>query len=190
MIFRAGRTGFFRKVILLVALLWGCGSANANAARVADEEALKAAYLYNFAKFVEWPASFDGGEGPIELCIWSEDALDAPFAKIQGRSAQNREIHVKQFAALPESRLACHILFISQSPEHETVAEVMAALGDLPVLTVSDREDFVANGGMIEFKNVAQHIKFIVNIGASRTAGLTISAFLLQLALEVRDSGK
>lgn len=173
----------WQRLLLLLLLV---GSSAASAARVADEQALKAAYLYNFAKFVEWPGIAEGA--PLRLCIYGEDDIEAPFQKIQGRSAQNRTIEVALIAAGTGPENNCEILFISRATDEITYRTILQLLNGKPVLTVSDIDDFASQGGMIEFRSVGEHIKFVVNIAASRQAQLSISAFLLQLALEVRGA--
>ncbi len=170
----------------LFVLFLALGGASAGATRVAEEQALKAAYLYNFAKFVEWPG--ERNDAPLRLCVLGEQSLSAPFQKIQGRSAQNRTIEVALVVAEGFAGGDCEILFISREAGDDAFRQVLGMLDGKPVLTVSDIDDFASQGGMIEFRNVGEHIKFVVNITASRDAQLSISAFLLQLALEVRGT--
>lgn len=178
--------GVMLRWFLLLLLFWEGAVRAASEPRVANEEALKAAYLYNFAKFVEWPEGSLGQQ--LRLCVHGEEQLHTAFTRIQGRSAQKRQIEVVLLdPAVGTHGQACEILFISRRRGSEGLAEVLEPLSGLPVLTVSDLDQFADRGGMIEFRNVGQHIKFVVNIAASRHSGLSISAFLLQLALEVRE---
>ncbi len=175
-------TKAFWQLTMLLALVIS-GSATGSA-RVAEEQALKAAYLYNFAKFVEWPGHAEGE--PLRLCVYGMERLGAPFEKIRGRTAHSRPIDVALVTGEAPSGVRCEILFISREAGEAADVGVIDLLAGQPVLTVSDIEGFSNRGGMIEFRNVGEHIKFVVNIGASRDANLIISAFLLQLALEVQ----
>lgn len=156
--------------------------------RVAEEYTLKAAYLYNFAKFVAWPAAAWEGMDSINLCIYGSDPFGAALEKLKSRKAQSRSISINLLGnVLPENG-QCHILFVSQDHSSDW-AELQARLADDPVLTVSDMEGFIAKGGMVGFVNLAQRIKFEINLAASKRTGLSISSFLLKLAMKVRGSG-
>lgn len=170
--------------LLVIILLLQAGVAGGET-RVAEEYTLKAAYLYNFAKFVQWPEGAKAEGDPIRVCVLGEDPFGAGLDKIRGRKAQNREITVARMSDLPKGAPpACDILFVTES-EARAVDNLVASLADYPILTVSDTEEFVQRGGMIGFRNIEQRIKFEINIAASDRARLTISSFLLQLALAV-----
>ncbi len=171
-------------MLLAVALMLQAALAGGET-RVAEEYTLKAAYLYNFAKFVQWPKEVKPAGDPIRVCVLGDDPFGPGLDKIRGRKAQNREITVARMQSLPDADAPpCDILFVTAS-EKGGVEKLVARLARHPVLTVSDIDGFVKRGGMIGFLNVEQRIKFEVNIAASDTANLTISSFLLQLALAV-----
>lgn len=156
--------------------------------RVAEEYTLKAAYLYNFAKFVVWPAASWEGVDSINLCVYGSDPFGEALDKLRSRKAQSRQISINMLGeALPEPG-QCHILFVGRDHSSDW-PELQARLSAEPVLTVSDMDGFIAKGGMVGFVNLSQRIKFEINLAASKGAGLSISSFLLKLALNVRGSG-
>lgn len=153
---------------------------------VGDLEAkVKAAYIFNFTKFVDWPGA-EGGMGgePIRICIVGNDPVRVPLEELSGREAKGRPlkiVRVKDASALS----SCHILFVSRA-ERQQVAQILERLQGMPVLTVSDIPQFAQQGGVIGF--VAEHnrIRIEINQRAARQAGLKISARLLEVARMVR----
>jgi hypothetical protein len=151
----------------------------------AGEYDVKAAYLYNFGKFVRWPVNEARHENTFEICVAGEDpfrgALDAVLkdAVIGSRKVQQR--HVTASADIP----GCHILFFSESLQAQAEALLVSLQGD-DVLTVSDIPQFVNRGGMIQFVRRGGRVRFEVNLLAAQDAGLTLSADLLRVASAVR----
>jgi YfiR/HmsC-like len=150
---------------------------------------VKAVYLYNFGKFVEWPPSAaSSNSNTFSLCVLGNDpfgaALDRTVAgeKIAGRKAVARRI------SKPQEAQDCQILFISAS-ENERLKPILQALAGRPVLTVSDMPEFCLRGGMIQFELEGNRVRFQVNLGAARSAALSLSSELLKVATAVKDSG-
>lgn len=156
--------------------------------RVAEEYTLKAAYLYNFAKFVVWPSAGWDGLDSINLCVYGTDPFGEALEKLRSRKAQGRSISVNLLGETVPGQGQCHILFISKDHSSDW-PELQSRLEGEPVLTVSDMDGFIAKGGMVGFVNLSQRIKFEINLAASKGAGLSISSFLLKLALKVRGTG-
>lgn len=156
--------------------------------RVAEEYTLKAAYLYNFAKFVVWPSAVWDGLDSINLCVFGSDPFGEALDKLRSRKAQSREISVNLLGDVFPEKGQCHILFVSRDHSAEWAALHAHLAGD-PVLTVSDMDGFIARDGMVGFVNLSQRIKFEINLAASKGAGLSISSFLLKLAMNVREPG-
>ncbi len=158
----------------------------------ADEYEIKAAFLYNFLRFVDWPEdAFDGPDEPFRIGILGVDPfgeiLDAVVADrtIDGRSV---EVNRGRMVDLIES----HLLFVSDS-EAEVVEYIVNALHDHPyhpVLTVSDIDGFAERGGIIEFYFRDQRIAFRVNVSASERNRLEMSSRLLSLATVVYESSR
>jgi hypothetical protein len=152
----------------------------------ASEFQVKAAYLYNFGRFVQWPdeSGSDRGES-FEICVLGADpfgqALDATLAggTIAGKSVMAKRI------AKPQDVDSCRILFISSSEESH-LKEDLAALDKTRVLTVSDIPRFSERGGMIGFILEGNRVRFDVNLDSAHGAGLTLSSELLRVATNVR----
>jgi hypothetical protein len=153
-----------------------------------SEYQVKAAYLYNFSRFIEWPArpSAESSE-PFAICVLGKD----PFGSIldttvsgQGTGAQSP---VAKRLTKPEDALGCQILFVGASEESH-LKEILSVLGKASVLTVSDIPRFSERGGMIEFVLKGDRVRFEVNLTNAVNAGLAVSSDLLKVALAVRKN--
>lgn len=160
------------------------GACLANAQAVGEYE-LKAAFLYNFARFVEWPAqAFKEPGDPIKVCILGQNPFGSALDKtLQGKLASGRPFVVEQ---IPDPRHAsgCQILFVSLSEQKRVHAILAAATPG--VLTVGDRGGFAEQGGVVDFKLEDDRIRFEINVTAAVKQGLHVSAKLLSLAKIVR----
>ena len=152
------------------------------------EYQVKAAYLYNFGRFVEWPAKLTTtNTGPFTICVLGEDpfgpALDTTLA---GETIGNQKVAARRISSLQES-VNCQILFISSS-EAKRLNKIIEALDKSAILTVSDIPQFSQRHGMIQFVLEENRIRFEVNLTATQRAGLTLSSELLKVATAVRKS--
>jgi hypothetical protein len=146
----------------------------------ASEYQVKAVFLYNFAQFVEWPATPDS-QKPVIIGILGEDRLGAVLDEtVRGERLGLRPFEIVRYRQLTGID-TCNILFISRS-ENERVAQILAALGNRPILTVSDGDDFADRGGMIQFVNDKNRIRLRINLEAAQAATVTISSKLLRVA--------
>ncbi len=152
----------------------------------ANEFEVKAAYLYNFGRFVEWPDGNAAAKNEsFEICVLGADpfgrTLDATLATgtIGGKSVAAKRI------SKPEEVDSCRILFISSSEESH-LKEVLAALDKASVLTVSDIPRFSERGGMIGFVLDGNRVRFDVNLASAQGARLTMSSELLKVATSVK----
>jgi YfiR/HmsC-like len=152
----------------------------------ASEFQVKAAYLYNFGRFVEWPDENPSDKSqPFEICVLGTDpfgpTLDATLASetIGGKSVAAKRI------SKPQDVDSCRILFISSSEESH-LKEVLSALDKSSVLTVSDIPRFSQRGGMIGFILDGGRVRFDVNLASAQGARLTLSSELLKVATNVR----
>lgn len=167
-------------------LLWtlcvALGSGLAAQSEPAPEYRLKAVFLFNFAQFVEWPASaFPQPDSPLVIGVLGEDPFGAYLDEtVQGETVNNRPLTVRRFRRVEEVG-ACHILFVSR-PEQGRLGAILDSLKDRSVLTVSDAEGFASRGGMIGFVTEQNRIRLRVNLEAARAANLTISSKLLRPA--------
>ena len=179
-----------RRWLLGFACLWLASSGVTAAEKSAGvgEYQVKAAFLYNFTKFTEWPTSaFAVSNAPLVIGIIGED----PFGKtmddaVHGETVRNHPLVVKRLRADEDLR-NCHVLFISHS-EKDRLPAVLSQLKGRPVLTVSDVSDFSEQGGMVNFLLVQKAVKLEINQATAEQAGLQISAKLLKLARIVKSN--
>lgn len=166
-------------VPVAAAILAGQGSANASDSSDVEVR-VKAAYIYNFARFVEWPAR--PGAGPLRIGILGKGDLERPLQEvIRGKTANGRSLEVSRVSAVTEAD-CCEILVIERS-ESRNVKDVAKALTGKPVLTVCDEENCFRDGAMIAFLIVDESVRFQINQDAAAHAGLTISSQLLKVAV-------
>ena len=150
------------------------------------EYQVKAAYLYNFGRFVEWPSASALSKGdPFTICVLGPDPFGAALdATLAGETIDGMSVVPKRVSR-PQEAVRCRILFISLG-EESSLKETMAVLDKASVLTVSDISQFTRRGGMIQFSLEGNRIRFEVNLTAAERAGLTLSSQLLKLALTVK----
>jgi hypothetical protein len=193
---RAKNSMFRRLQILIMALSislsWAPG-AFAQSPDVSDssEYLIKAGFIFNFAKFVEWPSNaFAQPDSPIVIGILGTD----PFGTIIDKIVQDKKIGARGFVVkrlkwgtdLKELR-ECKILFIGAS-ERAHMDELVQMLRGLPILTVGETPGFAERGGVIRFVLEDNRVRFEVNVVAARQADLTISSRLLTLARIIQQS--
>lgn len=147
-----------------------------------SEYEVKAAYLYNFVKFVEWPSGTLRGQGePLAICTLAEnpfgDALDAAVA---GKTLDGRRIVARQVTGAAQAR-GCQILFVSASSQKNfrTMAGELKASG---ILAVGESDGFLADGGVINFKLDSGRVRLQISMESAEQQKLKISAKLLSLA--------
>jgi hypothetical protein len=153
-----------------------------------DAVEVRAAYVFNFVKFVTWPgeATFAPGR-PLVIGVYGGGEPEQSFRSLlAGRTVRGRPI-----AVVPVERgigaRACDLLFVPATARHDD-AELVRQLSDLPVLTVGDCEEFLETGGMIRLKVEEKRLRFDVNLEAIGARGLVVSSKLLALASEVRGA--
>jgi len=161
-------------------------SPSAEPPRPAEYE-LKAAFLFNFIKFTEWPAEELGKSGdPFIIGVVGTDPFGAALDKIvEGETFNNRPIVARRFPRMDEAAANSHVLFISSSEESH-LAAILKLLGRQDVLTVSEIENFAQRGGIISLKKENNRIVFEINLSAAKRARLTMNAQLLKLAKIVK----
>jgi hypothetical protein len=147
-----------------------------------SEHVVKAAFLFNFTKFVEWPdASFSDPHAPIVIGIVGDDPFGDSLARIiSGQKAQGRAIVIVKYRRGDDLR-HCHVLFISTSERFRAI-QILSGLQQASVLTVSDIDGFAEAGGDMQFVMQENRVRFIVNLDAATQSKLRISAKLLALA--------
>lgn len=144
------------------------------------EHQLKAAYLYNFAKFVQWPAA-TLGSAEFTFCIAGASRVTPLLRQIiKGRTIRGHGSEVKQLNAI-DPTVHCHILYISRTVGFPSPA-IFKALQKTSVLTVGERPGFAKRGGIVEFYVADNKLRFAINIDVAKRARLRISSELLGLA--------
>ncbi len=176
------RLSFLQRISVAI-LLIGIGLALplVEARSQAPEYQVKAAFLYNFAKFVEWPAEALSEDPSFVIGILGED----PFGRlideaVAGKTVRDKPIIVKRFSKIEDTGSA-HILFISDS-EVGNVSRIVKQMSRAPVLTVSDINRFAERGGMVQLETEQSRVRFAINVAAVERAGLKPSSQLLKLA--------
>jgi hypothetical protein len=149
------------------------------------EYQVKAVYLFNFSKFINWPASaFDNSRTPIRICVLGKNPFDDFDRLVKGKKVQKRRITVEHLSDYRQAN-RCHILFVSKS-EKGNQAAILAYTQQYPILTVSDIRNFVVRGGMIQFYIRGRKVRFMIDPETVQEAGIRASANLLRVAKIVR----
>lgn len=172
----------------LVLLVLLAARAPAAGERRSLEYQVKAAFLYNFARFTEWPDDAVGGQdAPFVLGILGEDPFGNNLEQtVSGKQVNDRPLVIRRGGTL-EDIGPCHILFVSES-ENRRLTEILAGVASRPVLTVGESDDFTQRGGMIRLLRKADRVRFEIKARVAERAGLKISSKLLRLADNYRDT--
>lgn len=179
------RSGIFTVLLLISLVLFSPPSAGADSDRLNENE-VKAAYLYNFTKYVEWPAaSFNRENTPLIICILGNSPMNEVIETLSGKTVRNRRLVIRHFSRI-EDLSECQVLFINASVK-SPLTQILSAAASRSVLTVSDSRGFAASGGIIELVQVGGKIRFIINNRAAQSASLQISSHLLRLATTVLE---
>jgi hypothetical protein len=152
------------------------------------EYEVKAAYLYNFGRFVQWPARATAAEGRyFTICVLGDDPFGPVLnATIADETIDGKTVVAKRISA-PQQAANCRILFISSSEDRQ-LKEILIALAKASVLTVSDMPQFARRGGMVQLILDGNKVRFEVNLSSAERAGLIFSSQLLKLAVSIRKS--
>lgn len=153
------------------------------------ESQIKTAYVLNFVKFTEWPNGVVA-DGKVTLCVAGNNVLDGTLATLNGRKAGAYELHVVHYPS--ETILAghtnansalssCQVVFIGASEQRRFIP-IIKSLGDSPVLTISDIDDFSENGGGIGLRYRENKIIFEVNLASVQRSKLRLPGQFLNLA--------
>jgi YfiR/HmsC-like len=176
-------------VVAIVAtiLAFPCRSVAAQEAGPTEYQ-LKAAFLFNFAKFVDWPpSSFAGPQAPFTICIFGNDPFgQAVDSTLKGQSIRGRAVNIRRIQEVTQLR-HCQIAFVGASEQHH-VHEIVQSLRGASVLLVGESRGFAAEGGAIQFQMEDNRVRFSINPDAAERARLRVSSKLLSLATIVRDS--
>ena len=170
-----GRAGRWRCALLCL-LLGIVPGASAE-----DAYQIKAAFIFNFTKFITWPEAMEREGGDMRLCLFNENPFGNYIYQLDGRKVRNFYLRIVQPRDADELD-SCHILYLSTGKQS---APTLERLAQLPVLTIADYEGFAVNGGGIELLSEDNRIRFDVNLQRIKGSGLDISSKLLSLARKV-----
>ena len=146
-----------------------------------SEYQVKAAFLYNFAKFTKWPSgTYADASAPLVVCVLGKDAFGKALDSLAGKRINGRPVAVSRFARAKEA-VQCQVVFISES-EEDRIPEIVGYLAGRPVLTVCNAPSCTRFRGTIHLKAVAQKIRFAIDIDCARAAGLKLNSKFLALA--------
>jgi hypothetical protein len=179
---------FLGRLTLEWALAWALSWAVASGpaaqparAQVAEEHELKAAFLYNFTQFVEWPEdAFPRIDTPFRFCVVGSDAVGEFLAElVAGERIRGRPLEVRRYGRARDAR-ACHTVFLGADQDPRELRWV-SGVGEGRVLTVGESAEFLSAGGLLRFRLQRGRIRLQVNDAARQDSRLRISSKLLQL---------
>jgi hypothetical protein len=176
---------FLKKLAILLSCIL-CSVISSVAQVHPTESQVKAAYLYNFGKFVRWQADRQLRPDSLEICVLGKDPFGAVLdSTVAGESIDGRKITVTRLAKVQDAE-HCNILFISTSEENR-LSSILSAVQPFGPLTVSDIPSFAQRGGIIEFVAQKDKIRFEVNRFAAEQSHVMLSSELLKVAVKVID---
>ena len=149
-------------------------------AQAANEYQVKAAFIYNFAKFVDWPGDAFSEGGVLVVGVVGDDPFGRTLDQLQGNTANGRRLRIKRLR-WDEDLRSCQILFISNS-ERRHLGKIMDSIRGTSVLTIGEMPQFNQAGGIIKFVIQDDKVRFEINAGAAGQARLRISSKLLALS--------
>lgn len=153
-----------------------------SAERDAVEYKLKAAYMLNFAKFINWPDVHDGEE-TFRICVYGKNPFGSALAGAERKKIKGEVIELV-LTSDPAELKDCRLAFVSSS-EVDRIDTLFETLSGKPIVTVSDIEGFATAGGTIEFVSVGDKLRFVINHTQAKSSNVKITASLLGLAVEV-----
>jgi hypothetical protein len=175
-------TGPARGRFLAIVLL--AGVMQLDAAAPLTEAQVRAALLYNFATFVEWPDDAAAGGRPFVIGVLGADAVTDALRQLQGRPVKGRPVDVRRISGDADAR-RCHILYLPGGAANWQA--ILADLRTAPVLTVGEHDQFTRVGGVIRLYAEDSRLRFEINVTRSKKASLHVSSKLLGLAKVVRE---
>jgi YfiR/HmsC-like len=166
-------------IFLVFALLANVSGIQVRAQTISEYQ-VKAAFIFNFAKFIEWPSDAFGEGGALLVGVIGDDPFGGALDRLNGNTANGRALRIKRFRGGDDLR-ACQVLFISAS-EDSHLNKIMESIRGTSVLTIGESTQFRRSGGMIRFVLQDNKVRFEINASAAGQAGLRISSKLLVLS--------
>jgi hypothetical protein len=187
---RESRCRWHRYFLLALLLLPNTGIApltaqeqESDAAGISREYQIKAAYIYQFGRYVQWPAgAFESPTSPFVIGVLREDPVALDMGQlIRTKKIQNRPVEIRQLSATSDFS-PCHILFFSTAIQPDVQADIIRRVSKKPILLVGETDDFIKNGGVIDFVTEDDRVHLYIARKAAKRQGLLISSRLLQVA--------
>jgi hypothetical protein len=174
------QSGARRTLHAALAFIWLFAPVLGGAANPTREHRLKAAAFFNIIAFTEWPATaFASEDSPLVVGMLGQGDVPALLEEFLAHETwRGRQISLRRLASPIEAR-TCHVVYVAEQRRWGTLSRQIAGL---PVLTVSDAENFAHQGGMIQFAMQRKKLRLVVNLRATRDCGLTISSKVLRFA--------
>ncbi len=171
--------------LVVLALLCNWQAAFAQKADSPNEYQLKAVFIYNFSKFIEWPASaFADSSAGFQICVVGDNPFGNVLESLSNRSYQTHPILIKYPQTITEAK-SCHILYINDISKSTQWRDIVKNLGDSPILTVSSSDDATQSGISIGFVTREGKIRWTINLNSTRKAQLKVSAKLVEIAISI-----
>ncbi len=158
-------------------------------AQEVTEYQVKALFIYNFAKFVEWPPeSVANPRDPINICVLGQNPFGAALDQaVRGKAVGAREVLLKHLNAGDDAK-SCQVLFVST--DKKRAKSLISEIANAPILTIGDSDGFTDSGGIIGFAMEDSKVRFDINLESAERSHLKISSKLLSLARSVKEHGK
>lgn len=177
---RVGSRKRYCVYLLILCLSFFISVSQAYAQDSALEFRVKAAFIYNFIAFTQWPNEIDQ---TIHLCIYGRDPFGIEVDKLESKSVHGRNIKVKRINE-PRAVKDCQVVFFSTSAINE-IARIVNGIQNQPTLTLADNPQGIAQGVIINMSLANEKVVFEINLGVARRSGLNLSSKLLRLAVKV-----
>ncbi len=192
--FSAWRT--VKKFFLFIGVLSVFWTPDSATAESLEEYAVKAAFIYNFTKFIQWPeTAFENSETPFLISVFGDDRVKTNFQALDGKKSTERSIQIQYYpdtASLSNDTdagepgfLRSNVVFIGEQIGPDETLRILSLIGDHPVLTIGEIRNFTKMGGVIQFFSRNDHLHFEINIKSGQQHALKFSSRLLKLAVVV-----
>lgn len=166
-------------ILVLVGVFYGSDPASAQ--KLSKEDKIKASYIYNFIRFIQWPHSLSNTQTSINICVFSDnpDFVKA-FQPVLNKKVRGQKLSITQLSQL-KAISSCHLLYLAEN-KHNYFTKFLSKPQAFPILSVSDHRSFCAQGGMICLVKSKGRIKVEINLKVAKAAGFNISSNLLEVA--------
>jgi hypothetical protein len=182
MTFRKFIAGLFAMLVSGMASIGFCEGVPGTAS--SNEYALKAAFVFNFSLYTEWPVGTFEPSDPMTLCVLGDDPIRAPLDALRRKQAQGKRVQTRHLSNVSDAK-GCNVLFVASS-EHANLARIAATLQKQPILTVAEKRSADARFPIMLLVPIENRLTFDINHTTAKAAGLTLSSNLLRLARDVK----